>query len=148
MAITYNRLGQEASRTDQRGTVRSFDYDKLGRSAHDRMTTVGSDTDDDILRISRTYEVRGMVEKVTSIDNATVGSGTVLNEVKFEYNVFSQLHKEFQAHGGAVGGSTPFVQYDFADGASDSNQIRPTSLTYPNAARKTGQGSISANAEE
>jgi len=30
-------------------------------------------------------EVRGLVEKVTSYDNATVGQGSVVNEVQFAY---------------------------------------------------------------
>ncbi|MGA2497927.1 MAG: RHS repeat-associated core domain-containing protein [Tepidisphaeraceae bacterium] len=97
------------------------------------MTTVGSDTDNAVLQIFRTYEVRGMMATITSTDSASQGSGTVLNQVKLEYNTFSQLIKEYQAHGGAVNTSTsPKVQYGYATGASSSNQIRPTGLTYPN----------------
>jgi RHS repeat-associated protein len=133
VAMTYNRLGQVSTRTDQRATVLALEYDKLGRLTHDRVATVGSDTDDAVRRISRTYEVRGMVEKITSYDNPTVGSGTVLNEVTLAYNDFGQLVTASQEHGGTVTTSSPKVQYGYADGTSDSNQIRPTSLTYPNS---------------
>jgi hypothetical protein len=50
-------------------------------------------------RIGRTYEVRGMIEKVSSYDNATVGSGSVKNEVQLTYNDFSQLAREYQGKG-------------------------------------------------
>jgi hypothetical protein len=50
----------------------------LGRLTDDCVTTVGSSTDNAVLRISTTYEVRGMVATVTSYDNATPGSGTAL----------------------------------------------------------------------
>jgi hypothetical protein len=82
---------------------------------------------------SSTYEVRGMMELVTSYDNATVGSGTPLNQVKLTYNEFTQLTQESQDHGGTVSLSSPNVQYVFASGGSSSNQVRPTTLTYPNS---------------
>jgi RHS repeat-associated protein len=132
VTYSYNRLSQQKTMTDQRGTVHSFDYDKLGRLLHDRITTFGNNTDNFIKRISRTYEVRGMLEKITSYDNATVGSGTVKNDVKLEYNTFNQLVKEWQDHSTTVSGSSPKVEYAYAAGGSSSNQIRPTSLTYPN----------------
>ncbi|MEZ6109490.1 MAG: hypothetical protein R3C99_00315 [Pirellulaceae bacterium] len=37
--------------------------------------TVGSGVDDSVRRISTNYEIRGLREKLTSWDNATVGSG-------------------------------------------------------------------------
>ena len=83
-----------------------------------------------VLRVSQTYEVRGMVQGITSYDNATVGSGSVVNDALFEYNDFSQLENEYQSHSGAVNTSTtPAVQYAYADGSA--NTIRPTSITYP-----------------
>jgi hypothetical protein len=66
---------------DQRGPVHTYEYDKLGRLEHDRITTVGSNTDNAILRITRSYEVRGMLRIIRSYDNATVGSGTQKNVV-------------------------------------------------------------------
>ena len=43
------------------------------------------------------------------------------------------LIKEQQDHGGAVSGSSPNVQYGYDSGASSSNEIRQSTLTYPNA---------------
>lgn len=127
---TYNRLGQIKQITDQRGSVRVLEYDKLGRLLHDRVTTPGTDVDTAVLRISRSYEVRGMIASITSYDNATVGSGSVVNEVKSEYNDFSQLTTEYQSHSGAVDTSTtPKMEYAYADGSA--NTIRRVSQTYP-----------------
>jgi YD repeat-containing protein len=132
VAYTYNILGQQVTITDQRGTVRTLYYDKLGRLTNDCVSTVGSDTDDTVLQIATAYEVRGVVQTLTSYDNATPGSGTVLNQVQLTYNTFSQLVEEQQEHGGAVSGSSPNVQYAYDSGASGSNEIRLNQLTYPN----------------
>lgn len=76
------------------------------------------------------YEVRGMRENLTSYDNSSVGSGSIVNDVEFAYNDFSQLTHDYQAHGGAVNTSTsPKVQYGYASGSA--NTVRPTSMTYP-----------------
>src|SRR5438477_6606022 len=79
----YNRLGEVKEKKDQLGTIRKFDYDKLGRLLHDRVDTLGTNVDGAARRITRSYESRGLLEKLTSYDNATVGSGTVLNEIQF-----------------------------------------------------------------
>ena len=76
--------------------------------------------------------LKGMPQAITSYNNATPGSGTALDQAEFTYNTFSQLTEEAQDHAGAVSGSSPDVQYAYASGGSSSNQIRPTSLTYPN----------------
>lgn len=126
----YNRLGEAKKRTDQLGTVHVFEYDKLGRLSHDRVTTFGTGVDQTVKRISRTYEVRGLLEKLTSYDNATVGSGSIVNEVQHAYNTFSLLTTEYQSHSGAVNtGSSPKVQYVYTDGSA--NHARLTSVTYP-----------------
>jgi hypothetical protein len=67
--------------------VRAFDRDLLGRETQDRVVTLGSGVDGAVRRRATTYEVRGMPQKFTSFDNATVGSGSVVNEVLREYNV-------------------------------------------------------------
>ena len=64
-------------------------------------------------------------------DNATVGAGSVVNDVQFAYNSFSQPTADYQSHSGAVNVSTtPKVQYAYADGSA--NRIRPTAMKYPN----------------
>jgi hypothetical protein len=50
------------------------------------------------------------VKSVTSYDNATVGSGTVLNQVLYEYDTNGLLAKEFSNPSGAVTvASTPYI---------------------------------------
>jgi YD repeat-containing protein len=127
----YNRQGQAREIKDQNETAHAFDYDLLGRRIHDRVTSLGSGVDGAVRRISTTYEVRGMAEKIASWNGETVGSGSVVNEVKFTYNDFGQITADYQAHSGTVNTSTtPKVQYGYANGSA--NTIRPTTITYPN----------------
>lgn len=127
----YNRLGEMTESKDQAGTVHAYDYDKLGRLIHDRVTLpVGSTVDNAVLRISREYEVRGMLAKITSYNNATVGTGAVVNQVLLTYNAFGQLKQDYQAHSGEVNTeTTPVVAYDYANGSA--NTIRPVWIKYP-----------------
>lgn len=128
--MAYNRLGQVKSKQDQMGNVRVMDYDLLGRLIHDRVTMLGSGVDGTVRRISYTYEVRGMVQKVTSYNNAIAGTGSVVNDVLNMYNDFSQLSNQYQSHSGSASTSSPGVTYNYANGGA--NTIRPTSMTYPN----------------
>ena len=109
----------------------SFEPGHPARLIHDRVTTLGTGVDGAIRRLSTTFEVRGLPSKLTSYDNATVGSGSVVNEVQFAYNGFAQLTKDYQSHAGSVNlSSTPKVQLTYANGSA--NMIRLTSLVYPN----------------
>jgi hypothetical protein len=114
--------------TDQNGTVHQYDYDRLGRQIADRATTLGANVDGVVRRIAKTFEVRGMVERVTSYDAAS--GGFAVNDVRYFYNAFGQPTAEYQDHAEAAGIDTPAVQYAYADGSS--NYARPTDLTYPN----------------
>ena len=129
VTMACNRLGQTKQLQDQLGTVHSYLYDLLGRLQHDCITTLGSGVDGTVLRISRVYEVRGMLQNLTSYNNATVGSGSVVNDVLLGYNVFAQLAGDYQSHSGAAGTSSPSVQYGYANGSA--NTVRPVSVTYP-----------------
>ena len=80
----------------------SYVYDLLGRQTQDCITTLGTGVDSTVLRIATTYEVRGMVTGLTSYNNATVGSGTVVNDVQLQYNSFAQLIADYQSHIGSV----------------------------------------------
>ncbi len=92
----YNRQGEVTAVTDQNGTVHAYDYDLLGRRVQDCVTTLGTGVDGTVLRIATAYEVRGMVQGVTSYDNPTVGSGNVVNDVQLVYNAFGQLTTDYQ----------------------------------------------------
>jgi hypothetical protein len=76
---------------DQRGCVHAYEFDELGRQIHDEVTTAGSGVDTAVLRLSTTYEVRGMAVTLTSWNNATVGSGSIVNQCLFAYDDFGQL---------------------------------------------------------
>ena len=93
---TYNIQGNRLTRKDQNGTIHTYEYDTAAR-AHDRVTTLGSGVDGGVLRVSTTYDIRGLREKITSYDNATVGSVTVVNEVVYEYNDLGMPVKEYRA---------------------------------------------------
>jgi hypothetical protein len=126
---SYNRQGQRTRMQDQNGSVHEYEHDLLGRQTADKVTTLGDGVDGAVRRIGTTYEVRGMVEKVTSYSDAA--GTTPVNEVQNVYNSFGQLKEQYQEHSGAVNtGTTPKVQYGYADGSA--NTTRPTSMTYPN----------------
>ena len=97
---------------------------------HDRVTTLGTGVDGAVRRLSATFDVRGLVTKLTSHSNPTVGSGVVVNDVGLAYNSFGQVISDAQSHNLGVSGTTPKVQYSYANGST--NTIRPTTLTYPN----------------
>ena len=133
---TYNIQGDRLDRKDQNESVHTYDMDKLGRVTHDRVTTLGTGVDGTVRRVSTTYDIRGLREKITSYDNATVGSGTVINELVYEYNDLGQATKEYQEHEGAKDASTLYVGYNYDTTAASGEYtkgLRPTSVRYPNA---------------
>jgi RHS repeat-associated protein len=129
VSYSYNRQGQRTRLTDQNGSVHEYEYDLLGRQTADKVTTLDAGVDGAVRRIGQSYEVRGLVEKVTSYSDA---AGTApVNEVQNVYNSFGQFQEQYQEHSGSVNtGTTPKVAYSYADGSA--NTTRPTSVTYPN----------------
>jgi hypothetical protein len=126
----YNRVGELKEIKDQIATVRVIECDKLGRLLHDRVTVLGSGVDGAVRRISRAYDEFGRVFRLSSNNDATVGSGTIVNDLEYVYNGFGLLTIEFQARG-VMTKSTPRVQYDYTNGAD--NHARRTSITYPDS---------------
>jgi YD repeat-containing protein len=125
----YNRLGQVTQQIAQNSTMRVFWYDLLGRLTDDLVVATGPGVDENILRISRTYEVRGLLQNITSYDRNSGGS--VVNDVQLEYDDFQQLITDYQSHSGAVDTSTtPNVAYAYANGSA--NTVRLNTITYPN----------------
>ncbi len=130
--LSYDSLGEVIQKKDQNGTVHQYDIDGLGRQVNDRVTTVASGVDGAVLRVSQTYEVRGMLNGITCYDNAVVGSGSVTSDIERTYNSYGQLVTEQQQHGEAVTSSSPQVSYAYDDASSGSNEIRINQMTYPN----------------
>ena len=91
-----------------------MNYDDLGRLLHDRITTLATGIDGSVRRISTVYDVVGNVRSVTSWNNATVGQGTVLNQVLYEYDNHGLLAREFSNPSGAVVvATTPHIGYTY-----------------------------------
>ncbi len=128
LEYTCNRQGEVTQFTDADGTVHAYAYDKLGRMTSDAVPTLGPDLDSAVLRIGRTYEVRGMLASVTSYNS--VSGGSVVNEVALTYDAFRNLIKDRQSHNGVVTTGTPEVGYSYDDGSA--NTVRRTAITYPN----------------
>ncbi len=74
VSFAYNRLGEQRTITDQRGTVRTLYRDKLGRLTNDCVTTNGTGTDVSVKQIMTAYEVRGMASTTSSSDSASPGA--------------------------------------------------------------------------
>ncbi|OYV86707.1 MAG: hypothetical protein B7Z73_11305, partial [Planctomycetia bacterium 21-64-5] len=114
--------------TDQNGTVHAYGFDLLANPISDSVATLGAGVDGTVLRIGRTFDVRGLLEHVTSYSDAAGTS--VVNDVLRVYNSFEQCVTEYQEHNGAVNTSTSIsVGYQYADGSA--NTIRQTGLVYP-----------------
>ncbi len=124
----YNRQGQPIELKDQNGTVHEYVYDAVGRQVTDKVTTVGAGVDDAVRRIVRTYEVRGMVEHLTSYDASS--GGNVLNDVLRQYDTLGRPTNEYQEHEGAKDANTVYVQNAYVDFATYG--LRLASVRYPN----------------
>src|SRR5262249_19327341 len=97
---SYNRQSQVIQQKDQRETVHVYDYDNLGRRMHDRVTELGDGVDGAIRRITYTYDVRGLVTSVSSVDDSSPSAGAIVNQVQAVYDSFEQVITEYQSHSG------------------------------------------------
>ncbi|MEM6504398.1 MAG: LamG-like jellyroll fold domain-containing protein, partial [Planctomycetota bacterium] len=138
ISLKVNRLGELVERADQNGTVHAYGYDLLGRPITDAVTSFGPDIDDTVRRLTTTYSSRGQVLTLTS-HSAISGMGDEVNQVRMAYNDFGQLVTDYQAHAGTVDTANSLkVEYGYApgsDGSSETNQVRPTGITYPSGRR-------------
>ena len=108
---------------------------KAGRVTHDRVTRLEPVWTAPCPTLSTTYEIRGLREKITTYDNATVGSGTALTELVYEYNDLGMPTKEYQEHEG-VKDASRYVGYNYDTTVASGEYtkgLRPTSVRYPNA---------------
>ena len=130
----YNRVGELVWKKDQNGSIHSYEFDNLGRLLHDRVTTLAGGVDSSVRRISTSYTVDGQVSAITSYNSATVGSGSVVNEIKYEYDANGLLAKEYQPPSGAVTTSSKYIGYSYdatKSGELFTKRLRQTSLRYP-----------------
>ena len=134
VTLAYDAQSQEIWTKDQAGNVVETDYDDSGRTEHKRITTLDADFDGAVRRISKTYDSLGRTQLVTQYDNATVGSGAVVNEVKYTYEDWGNVSKFEQDHNSTVatGGSLLYdVDYTYEKATSGRNTIRRTGMTLP-----------------
>jgi len=150
VTYAYNAQSQEIWRKDQAGNVIEKDYDDSGRLEHDRATTVDTDFDGDIKRISFGYDSSGRREKTTQYDNATVGSGTVQDEVQYTFDGWGNIEKVQQDNNSAVsgGGDDYELSYTFEKATTGRDTIRMATMTLPSTAGYTFQYSSLSNAHD
>ncbi len=120
-SLAYNALGEQVWSQDSMGTVRQVDMDAGGRVIHDRITALDTTKlNGSVRRISTVYDNRGMASTVTSWDNATVGSGAIVNQVQNTYDGWGLLERHAVDVNGAVG----------ASGSVDDYNVRNTFVQY------------------
>lgn len=126
----YNAVGETTAFTDRNGTVHGYGFDVVRRPTTDSVTTVGSGVDGAVRRLETGYDSAGRAYRFTSYD--AQDGGSIVNQVRRDFNGLGQLTIEYQSHSGAVNTSTsPKVQYTYSEMASGANHSRPTSLVYP-----------------
>ena len=136
VTFAYNAQGQQVYKQDQAGNVIETDFDDGGREEHRRVTTLASGFDGAVRRITTAYQDRGVRATVTQYDNATVGSGTVVDGVAFSYDDWGNLSTFEQDRNSAVGASGSVddyeISYAYAKATTGRNTLRRTSMTMPN----------------
>ena len=83
---------------------------------------LGTGVDNHIQSIKRTYNELDRLQNITSFSNSD-GTGTVRNEIQYEYNELWQITKIYQSHEGAVNTSTtPAIEYTYDDTSSSEEE--------------------------
>jgi RHS repeat-associated protein len=106
---------QDQAPSGSTGNVIQSDFDGVGRLTERRVTTVGTNFDNAVLRIETTYDTLGRPQLVTQYDNAAVGSGSVVNEIRFTYDGWGNLTAYEEDPNSAVdaGGSVDDFELDY-----------------------------------
>ncbi|MCK4873242.1 MAG: hypothetical protein KAS72_10995 [Phycisphaerales bacterium] len=134
VTFAYNALSQQIYAKDQAGNIIEMDYDDLGRIEHRRVTTLANGFDGAVRRITWDYTDRGQVETATQYDNATVGSGSVVDEVKYTFDDWGGVTNFQQDHNSTVatGGDYLYdVQWTYAKATAGRNTLRISTMTLP-----------------
>jgi YD repeat-containing protein len=113
--------------------VIQYDYDPLGRNTQIRATTINTSTDGYVKRIERAYDNAGRLQFVTQYDNATVGSGTVTDQMKYDYDSWGNIANFYQDVNSAIGASGSLddyrTTYSYAKASSSGRHtLRITSM--------------------
>jgi len=140
VTFAYNALSEQVYKKDQAGNVLEYDYDTAGRRLHERASTIDVDFDDRVKRITMAYDSSGRVNTVTQYDNATAGSGTALDQVRYTYSNWDTVSKFEQDLNGLVGASGSIDDYEVGYAelptthasilAEGGNTVRRTRMRY------------------
>lgn len=136
VTYAYNAQGEQVWMMDQVGNIIQTDYDTAGRETHRRITTLDGSFDGAVRRISTTYLSRGLVNKVTQYSSATVGSGTLLDDVKYTYDEWGNLSAFIQdvdsdIDGSASGRASFQVGYTYSKATTGRNTLRRSGGSLP-----------------
>ena len=137
--FAYNAQGQTIKKkVGDLGTptvnVMEWGFDGAGREEHERATTTATGFDTAVLRISTAYTDLGQVEAVTQYDSATVGSGNVVDEVKYAYDGWGNVTNFEQDRNSTVaasGGDEYDISYEYEKATAGRNTIRRKKITMP-----------------
>jgi len=133
-SYAYNAQGQQIWMKDAATNITEYDYDDSGRRTQQRLSTLDTaNFDGAVRRIATTYDSLGRTQLVTQYDNATVGSGTVTDEVKFTYEDWGMLSQRQQDNNSAIGSDDYDVKYTYAKSTSGRNTIQRSTLKYARA---------------
>ena len=91
-----------------------LNYDGVGRKTQCCVTTLGTNFDGTVRRISTTYNTLKLQQLVTQYDNATVGSGSVVNEIRNTYSGWGTVTAYEEDPDSAVDASGSVNQYKVA----------------------------------
>ncbi|HLA85743.1 MAG TPA: RHS repeat-associated core domain-containing protein, partial [Thermoguttaceae bacterium] len=149
VSTLYDRLGRTETTTDQRGIVHTYTYDTAGRLAVDAVTAPGGwgNVDHSVEAVVTTYDDVGRVEYVTSYSSSNPAEWDfehTVNQVKYEYNEFGEVNREYQEHNADIWANSIYIDYYYDDGSYDDDAyydpetgyylakyVRPTMVRYP-----------------
>ncbi|MCA9295578.1 MAG: RHS repeat protein, partial [Phycisphaerales bacterium] len=133
--LAYNAQNQLIYRNDPAGNIIEPVYDDAGREIHRKVTTLAGGFDGDVRRITTAYDTSGRVSTVGQYDNATPGSGSIVDEVKFTYEAWGNLDTFEQDHNSAVGAGGSVddyeVSYSYAKATDGRHSVRRSTMTTP-----------------
>ena len=142
VGFEYDRLGRKTRMTAQKlasgytaATVHDYVYDNAGRLQDDKATTLGTNIDNHVQLIRRTYD---RADRLTTVGSYGGTDATdIRNEVVHRYDGWGHIATTWSNNSGAADteapGESPKVQYTYVDGASNNlaQYVRLASVTYP-----------------
>jgi RHS repeat-associated protein len=138
VSFAYDAQGREVYKKDQGGNVIETDFDTAGRTTEKRVTTLGSGFDGAVRRIETAYDSLGRTYTVAQWDNATVGSGSATDGVKYAYDDWGNLtsfREDRNSEVDAMGSVDDYsVSYAWGKATTGRNTLRKTSETLPSGA--------------